>query len=192
MWSWYGDDFRITHLMDSPHKGSIIWSIPVSLSTFRRSCSSCEVIVMNRYKPMFQTATAGIMRLVLLTCKNWHISNGFWFSSSISSLVGWLAVRLVERSEWCRATGYIIPCLLFIFGIVIVPTMNRDPIGLVTPFFTSMPSHKRHIVSNHWEIDYVFNRFFMRTTTESSKVRITCTLWGESTGDWWIPITKGQ
>ena len=33
---------------------------------------------------------------------------------------------------------------------------------------------------------------FMLTSTESSKLNITGILWGESAGDWRIPLTKGQ
>ena len=35
-------------------------------------------------------------------------------------------------------------------------------------------------------------QFVQATIKEPSKLRVTGPLWGESTGDRWIPITKGQ
>ena len=54
---------------------------------------------------------------------------------------------------------------------------------------------QRHGVANHQQIDSVFAPYFVREVKkETSKFCITVTdpLWGESAGDRWIPITKGQ
>ena len=37
-----------------------------------------------------------------------------------------------------------------------------------------------------------FNRLFRTTRNKTSEFCITGPLWGESTSDWWIPLTKGQ
>ena len=52
----------------------------------------------------------------------------------------------------------------------------------------TMTSHERHIVSNYWSFDCLFNSVYLRNI----KVHITGRLWGELTDDRWIPRTKGQ
>ena len=50
------------------------------------------------------------------------------------------------------------------------------------------PLQWRHIsVSNHRQLDRVFNN-----KKQPSKLCSTGPLWAESTGHWWIPLTKGQ
>ena len=41
-------------------------------------------------------------------------------------------------------------------------------------------------------VNCLFNRLFRRTAKSMSKIRVTGLLWGESIGDRWIPLTKGQ
>ena len=52
--------------------------------------------------------------------------------------------------------------------------------------------HEHHNISNHQQLNSLFSRLFNLATMETSKLRITGPLWGESTDDWWIPLTKGQ
>ena len=47
-------------------------------------------------------------------------------------------------------------------------------------------------VSNHRRLDCLLNRLFRRRSKKTSKPRVTGPLWGESTGDRWIPLAKGQ
>ena len=47
-------------------------------------------------------------------------------------------------------------------------------------------------VSYHQPLDCLLNRLFMRRSKKTSKLCVTDLLWGEFTGDRWIPHTKGQ
>ena len=58
-------------------------------------------------------------------------------------------------------------------------------------FCFTLTSHECHGVSNHQQPDDLYNRF-MLASKKTPKLRVTGQLWGESTGDRWIPITKGQ
>ena len=51
--------------------------------------------------------------------------------------------------------------------------------------------NERHSVSNHQYLDCLLNRLFRLTSKKTSKLCVTGS-WGESTGDLWIPLTKGQ
>ena len=55
-----------------------------------------------------------------------------------------------------------------------------------------MMSQEHYGALNQWQYDYLFNRFSRVTTKEISKLYIIGPLWGESTGDLWIRLTKGQ
>ena len=52
--------------------------------------------------------------------------------------------------------------------------------------------NERNGVSNHQRLDCVLYRLFRRRSMKKSKLRVTGLLWGEFTGDRWIPHTKGQ
>ena len=52
-------------------------------------------------------------------------------------------------------------------------------------------SHERDDASNHRQPDCLFNNFSSVTAEKTSKLCITGPLWMESTGDRWIPSTKG-
>ena len=54
----------------------------------------------------------------------------------------------------------------------------------------AMTWREHHDVSNHRELECLFHSFFM--LTKVLLLRIIASLWGESGGDWWIPITNGQ
>ena len=58
--------------------------------------------------------------------------------------------------------------------------------------FITMTSHKCHGGSNHWQTDYLSKSLFRSTWKNISKLRSAGPLSGESTGDWWIPLSKGQ
>ena len=60
----------------------------------------------------------------------------------------------------------------------------------VHPLQLSYKEH--HAVSNHQQLNCLFSRLFMLTPKKTSKLHITGPLWGESTSDGWIPLTKGQ
>ena len=47
-------------------------------------------------------------------------------------------------------------------------------------------------VTNHMQLDCLFNNMFSVTSKKTSKLCITGLLWGEYISDWWIPLTKGQ
>ena len=51
-------------------------------------------------------------------------------------------------------------------------------------------NNARGCVSNHRRIECLLKRLFRRRSKKTSKLRVT--LWGEFTGDRWIPCTKGQ
>ena len=51
--------------------------------------------------------------------------------------------------------------------------------------------NEHHGVSNQRQLDCLFNRLF-RLTSNKHETRVTDRLWRESTGDRWIPLTKGQ
>ena len=54
-------------------------------------------------------------------------------------------------------------------------------------------SYELHDISNLWWLDRLFNSLFMLIIKKTSKLNIiTGPLWGKTTGDWWIPLTKGQ
>ena len=52
--------------------------------------------------------------------------------------------------------------------------------------------NERHGVSNHRRLDSLLNCLFRHRSKKTSKLCDTGPLWGESTGDRWIPLTKGQ
>ena len=66
--------------------------------------------------------------------------------------------------------------------------------------FTHIPNHafimpiapKCHGVLNQQRLDCLFNSLFRVTTKKPWKLHITDPMWGESTNDWWIPLTKGK
>ena len=53
-----------------------------------------------------------------------------------------------------------------------------------------MTSQKRYGISNHWHLDCLLNNLFGLSRGETSKIRDTVPLWGDSTGDQWIPHTN--
>ena len=53
-------------------------------------------------------------------------------------------------------------------------------------------SHERYGTSNHQQFNCLPNRLSRAASKTTSKLGITGPLWGESTSDWWIPLTKGQ
>ena len=55
---------------------------------------------------------------------------------------------------------------------------------------TTVTSHERHGVSNHRQLVSLFNSLSMLTSNTTPKLRITCPLRGESTGDRWFLLTK--
>ena len=55
----------------------------------------------------------------------------------------------------------------------------------------TMTSHERHVVPNHRPLRCLFNSL-CGPHQRNIKVRITDPLWGEFTGDRWIPRTIGQ
>ena len=51
--------------------------------------------------------------------------------------------------------------------------------------------HNEHDgVSNHWSLDWLLKRLIGRRTKNKIKAPLDWPLWGESTGDRWIPLTK--
>ena len=48
----------------------------------------------------------------------------------------------------------------------------------------------RHLKLNHLQLDWLLSSLFRLTTKKTSKFHITVPLWGESTGDWWIPSQR--
>ena len=55
----------------------------------------------------------------------------------------------------------------------------------------TMMSHECHGLSNHQQFDCLFYCFIRLTTNNKSKLHISGSVWGESTCDPWIPLTKG-
>ena len=49
-----------------------------------------------------------------------------------------------------------------------------------------------HGVSNHKQLNCIFNRLFRITSKKISKLSHIDPLWGETISDWWIPFTKVQ
>ena len=47
-------------------------------------------------------------------------------------------------------------------------------------------------VTNDRQFDLLFNNLFGLTTNKTSKLRIIVALWGEFTGDQWIPLHHMQ
>ena len=56
----------------------------------------------------------------------------------------------------------------------------------------AMMSHDRHGISNHQHFNCLLNIWFGLIRIKTSKLYITGPLWVESTGQQWIPLTKGQ
>ena len=54
------------------------------------------------------------------------------------------------------------------------------------------PHIERDGVSNHWRLDCLLIRLFRLRSQKTSKAVGYWPLWVESTGDRWIPLTKGQ
>ena len=52
--------------------------------------------------------------------------------------------------------------------------------------------NERDCVSNHQCLDCLLNYLFRRRSKKTSKMRVTGLCEEESTGDRWIPLTKGQ
>ena len=53
-------------------------------------------------------------------------------------------------------------------------------------------SYELHGTSNYRQSHCFFKRLYRRTLKKNFKVPLHWPLWGESTGDRWIPLTKGQ
>ena len=71
--------------------------------------------------------------------------------------------------------------------------MHFDMFHSTNCFYITNTRHERHEgVSNNQHIDYLFNSLFKQTTMETSQVRITGTLWGESIGDGWKRQNTGK
>ena len=62
----------------------------------------------------------------------------------------------------------------------------------IDQFITVVTSNERLGISNHRCLDCLFNSVLRLAKKEISKFRITGSLWGESTSQWWIPLTKSQ
>ena len=64
--------------------------------------------------------------------------------------------------------------------------------GVSVCIHITVKSHKRHGISNHRQIDYLFNSFLGLTSAKTPKLGNIGPLRGESAGDWWIFLAKGQ
>ena len=58
--------------------------------------------------------------------------------------------------------------------------------------YSLVASHERHGVANKKQLDSLCDCLFSETTRKAPKLRITGSLWGESYGEWWIPLRKSQ
>ena len=56
----------------------------------------------------------------------------------------------------------------------------------------TLASFELHSISNHLSLNCLFNHLFRLTATKILKLSITGPSRGESTGNRWIPLTKGQ
>ena len=82
---------------------------------------------------------------------------------------------------------YIIYICIYIYLVWVLSIMSQLWISIRAVNITS--SSNDHGVLNNRSIECLFSNLFR--LTERSKVCITVPLWGESTGDRWIPCTKG-
>ena len=50
--------------------------------------------------------------------------------------------------------------------------------------------HECHGISNHWQLNYLFNSSFQLTSKKTSQLHITGPMSGKTTGDQWISLTR--
>ena len=55
----------------------------------------------------------------------------------------------------------------------------------------TVTSHWRHGALSHLQLNYFFQLSVLANIKESMTAKVTDPLWGESTGDKWIPLTRG-
>ena len=81
---------------------------------------------------------------------------------------------------------------IFVFNETTEYSMNcaHGYISFVFAFITAT-SNDRYGVSNCQSIECLFDNLFKFDYKGTSKVRVAVPSWGESTGDRWIPCTKG-
>ena len=87
------------------------------------------------------------------------------------------------RPSICKQCGKI-PLIMLPFK----PNMVRRELFSLYQEITVM-SHECHGVWNKWHLKYLLNSFL--SWQKKIKAWTSGPLWGESTGDWWIPLTKG-
>ena len=86
---------------------------------------------------------------------------------------------------WCYCSN---KCLIFKIYKIAMSANN-----LITSWRTiTVTPHERHGVSNYQQRECCFNSLSRITPRKISQVRITGPLCRESTGNGWIPLTKGQ
>ena len=131
--------------------------------------------------------------------------NRVWWS--LSELLSWhpislfKPVQLISRSSffcwrievtWTLWQG--ISVVVPLLAVTITYSIQHAP--LISVWIGGRSLQWRHNertgVSNHRRFDCLFNRLFIRRSKKISKLRVTVPLWGEFTGNRWIPLTKGQ
>ena len=78
-----------------------------------------------------------------------------------------------------------------------IPNALELRLSWIKPFDSSLESitvmsYEHHDILNHWQVNCLFNSLFRLTSNNSLRICISGSLWGESTTDWWIPLSKGQ
>ena len=112
-------------------------------------------------------------------------------------LLNWNCIS--SRNLWkhvpeCR---FFWECVSMLFN-KLVPFMNSVLFSMFALASVNVPSalqwrhNDRYGVSNHQAHDCLLNRLFRRRSKKNIKAPRHWPLWGEFTGDRWIPLTKDQ
>ena len=101
--------------------------------------------------------------------------------------------------------GNTVPCIVIAFAAIITAQkpmithsqiaalLNRADMSCVVIISNTVTSHECQGISNHWPLNCLFNRLFrlyLRKNSEN-KAQHYWSFLGGSTGDQWIPLTKG-
>ena len=103
-----------------------------------------------------------------------------------------------HKGQWCVALVFYLICV-WTHGWANcrdASDLRRYDAGYIVIIMWVLPLQWRHNerddVSNHQSHDCLHNRLFKRRSKKTSTLRVTDPLWGEFTGDRWIPRTQGQ
>ena len=105
-------------------------------------------------------------------------------SAMASQITGNSTICLTAVSNWHQRKHHSSTLLALCHPELHHNHMLPDNITVTVTF------HECHGISNHWQLNYLFNSGFQLTSKKTSQLHITGPMSSKTTGDQWISLTR--